>query len=144
MMFEIASGSNRDDLGGAPAPADVIAWYTKRAPDILPPVETTHAGGSGSLRLQERRLRIGGLDPFPGVANVRFVRLLDPERLDLLITDMRTGSIFVVRPYLERQAPKLLGVAKHPCSSEVVDLDRDGHLDLRQANVRARTVRSTS
>jgi hypothetical protein len=134
-MYEISRGSLDKVPEGLPPLADVLSWYTQRAPETLRSIDTTVKKGPGKLRAEGSGLRIGGLDPFPAVANVKFVHLYDERRLDLLVTDLRTGMVFAVRPYLAQQEPKLLGAVKHPCTSEVVDLDQDGNLDLLVADL---------
>jgi len=130
VMFEIARGSQTTIASGFPSLEAVVDWYVERAPEVLPAVDSTVHKGSGGLRLESRGIRLPQLGPFPGTANVRFVRLFGGPGLDLLVTDMRSGAVCALRPYLAQNDVRVLGVVKHPCNTSVVDLDRDGRLDL--------------
>lgn len=127
-MYELTDVIEYTPSGEPPPVEDVIDFYVSRAPAQLPPVDTTVNQGPGPLKLKRNPIKLQGFDPYPGVANVQFVHLLDREHPELLITEMRHNLILLLSP--SRQQARIVGHAQHPCRTEVVDLDGDGHLDL--------------
>ena len=121
--------------GAAPPLEDTLRYYVDRAPERLPPSPSTAGIGPGSFHSSRLSLKLAGIPSFPGTANVKFVKLFDESRLDLLISEMRFGMVLACQPYLEAQTVTLLGRVPHPCHAEVVDLDRNGVKDILVADL---------
>jgi hypothetical protein len=134
-MYAIAKGDAESAPAAFPPLEDAIDFYERRAPEALRPIDTTAGQGPGPLRLASWPLKLQGFAPYPGVSNVRFAHLFDDERLDLVICEMRYGLVLVSQPYLSLEAVRIAGRVPHPCHAEVVDLDRDGRLDLLVADL---------
>ncbi len=71
----------------------------------------------------------------PVVAHVRFLDLDGSRRLQVVATDMRSGFILAGDPRRPDAGLRTLARATSPCHLEVVDLDRDGLLDLLVADL---------
>jgi hypothetical protein len=113
----------------------VVAWYTKEAPDELPlPIipRATHPLPLGFQQITYPVLREATT---PVVSNVNLVHLYDERRLDLLACDMRAGLVMVLSPYLPSPTWKILGKVPNPAHAEVLDLDGDGIKDILVANL---------
>jgi hypothetical protein len=114
-----------------------VAYYEERAPDKLPEAVVTKADKPLCVRLE----RTGYPPLTPGqpatISNVNLVKLFDKDkkRLDILATEMRTGEIMVLKPYEAKPAWQVLGKAANPAHTEVVDLDKDGNLDILVADL---------
>ena len=136
-MYSIARGETEVEIKGFPPIETVVGHYKQEAPERLSPIDSSVAAGPGRLKLERRPLRIQGLDPYPGVTNVRFVHLTDRKRLQLLVCDMRFGMVLLMQPGPEGRVASAfkVGAVPHPCHAEVVDFDGDGHLDVLVANL---------
>lgn len=76
----------------------------------------------------------------PGVANVQFVHLSDPRRLDLLVADMRASGLFLLAPWAPPRQRTLRHLAKElgsPAHVVLQDVDGDGRQDLLVASLGA-------
>ena len=125
----------------APSFASVVAFYQRRAPELLPmlertvpphefPVQFGHTGYRPTLPLSS-----------PGVANVRFVHLSHERKLDVLACDMMNGLVLLLKPYEPEAKLRIVSTAvPHPAHAEVVDLNRDGIKDLVVANLGTATA----
>ncbi|MCZ6795718.1 MAG: VCBS repeat-containing protein [Planctomycetota bacterium] len=129
-MYEIARGDSRTPLENLPPPEAAVAFYTSRAPEELESIATTAGSGPGPLSVKRKPLKLRGLDPYPGVSNVQFVHLLDDERPELLICEMRFGLVLLLDPADPETRARVLGRARNPCRAQVVDLDSDGFRDV--------------
>src|SRR5216684_3242866 len=143
--FEVMQGygfyehSNYDNprlrgMGAVPPPASVIEYFEKRAPEELPRLPPEPALGGQSVRFE--RLDVPyPVNPYPAVSNVNLVHLSDDKRFDLLVCDMRSGEILLLKPYEKDPSWKVLAKLSHPCHAEVVDLNGDGIKDLIVADL---------
>jgi hypothetical protein len=123
-----------------PSFASVVAYYQRRAPEMLPVLEPTIPPHEFSVRFERTGYRPSRRLRSPGVANVRFVHLSDERKLDVLACDMVNGKVFLLKPY--ESAPELRIVTDavpNPVHAEVVDLNRDGIKDLIVANLGSHT-----
>ena len=119
-----------------PSQEGVVKYYLERAPKALPALRefTTDSPPDywKPVKVADDRSR----DDPPAVANVRFVHLFDDRKLDVLICEMASGQIQVLRPY--ESPPRYSVIAKnlfHPAHAEVVDLDGDGFKDVLVADL---------
>jgi hypothetical protein len=128
--------AERSELALQPPPFDtVVRYFEEQAPTELPPALIEYASGPVPVPLT----RIGFAGPPqpkpPAVSNVNLVHLFDKKRLDVLVCDMRTGRIMALSPYEAVPAWRLLGATPNPAHATVIDLDKDGILDVLVANL---------
>jgi hypothetical protein len=134
-MYEMMGQTKDRPPPSAPPIAQVVRYYEERAPERLAPSLSTVQLGPGRLSLEPYPLKLAGLEPFPGTANVHFARLFDDSGIDLLLCDMRFGAVFALQPRRSLSQIRLVGRVPHPCHAEVVDLDQDGARDLLVADL---------
>ena len=134
-MYQIVGETKDAPPGNLPPIEDAIAYFMERAPAELPPSLSTVEVGPGPLHLKRIPLKLGGIPPYPGTANLRFCHLYDDKRLDLLLCEMRFGMVMVIKPYSDLATIGLIANVPHPCHAEVVDLDLDGIRDILVADL---------
>ena len=105
-MYELARGSQKELPAGLPPREEVIAYYNTRAPEGLPGLSHTVGKRSPALSFAPVGVRIGGLDPYPGVSSPRLVKLSRDDRFYLLICEMRFGLVLAARPCSHFRAHK--------------------------------------
>jgi hypothetical protein len=71
----------------------------------------------------------------PAVANVRFADVDGDPRLELLVSDMRSGTVLMGRPYLGRRALTPLAELSNPAHVSMTDFDKDGIKDFLVADL---------
>jgi hypothetical protein len=113
-----------------PALESVVQYYEKRAPLEWPLVVPHISSRPLPVPLQLSGHRPPGQTLTPAVSNVNLVHLFDKRRLDILVCDMRSDQVMVMRPYESTPAWQVLGRVPRPAHAEVVDLDGDGILDI--------------
>jgi hypothetical protein len=113
-----------------PSQESVVRYYEARAPLELPLARPENAAGDVPVRFNRRGFRSADGGTFPAVSNVNLVHLFDPNRLDVLSCDMRSGQVSVLRPYEADPKWRVLATLPFPAHAEVVDLDGDGNLDV--------------
>jgi hypothetical protein len=121
-------------LGAIPPAARVIKYFENRAPEKLPHLPQEPPLGALPVRFQRRDVANPAY-PFPATANVNLVHLSDDKKLDLLVCDMRSGEVSVLKPYEKNPTWKVLAKLASPCHAEVIDLDGDGIKDLIVADL---------
>jgi hypothetical protein len=106
----------------------VVGYYEANAPEHLAP-PANWPGPDQTLPFRKRVLSASGASNY-AAANIRLVDLDHDERLELVVSDMRSGIVYKAK--LHDQQPKLVEVARlsNPAHIEPIDLDRDGALDL--------------
>jgi hypothetical protein len=133
-----------------PPPIDyVVKHYEDRAPEELPPAEFEDASTPLpvlfkpiSIPAPAGELKATG----PVVSNVNLVHLYDDNtsHLDILATDMASGLVMAMQPYVANPMWKVLAHLHHPAHPEepgnpahtqVVDLDGDGVKDILVADL---------
>jgi hypothetical protein len=112
-----------------------LEYYLARAPQVLPPLPKAPADSPIRFRaehftppdptLQQRRI--------PAVGNVAFASLAGGNQLDLLISDMRTQTLFVMAPWASpahRRMNVLAQNVNYPVRANLVDLNASGRSDI--------------
>jgi hypothetical protein len=119
-----------------PSFASVVAYYQRRAPEVLPVLERMVRSDKCPVRFKRTGYRPSRGPLAPGVANVRFVHLSDERRLDVLACDMVNGLVLLLKPYEPEPELRIVTDAvSNPAHAEVVDLNRDGIKDIVVANL---------
>jgi hypothetical protein len=123
-------------LGLVPLAGDLLPtlrYYETSAPDRLPDPEPWPKPEAG---LRFKRRPIAALNPSAAtaIANVRFLDLDRDGRLDVIASDMRSGSILAGLA-ADGFALKPIARLRHPARIEPVDLDGDGLEDLLVADL---------
>ena len=116
--------------------SSIVAYYQNRAPERLPLLEQSHPVGPCPVRFHRTGYRTGDGPRPPAIANVRFVRLSDERKFDVVACDMVNGKVFLLKPYeLQSKVRVVSDAIPNPAHVEVIDLDGDGIKDLLVANL---------
>lgn len=126
----------------APPIESVVRYYEERAPEELAPIVQSPATPS-PVRFE----RVSYPPPTAGeklaISHVNLVRLPAPGRPSpsgdeppsILACDMQSGRVMALRPSDPAPAWKVLARLTNPAHAEVVDLDKDGTLDVLVADL---------
>ena len=111
----------------------LLRFYERRAPAELPaPRRWPPADERGF----ERHMFIPAEPPLdPAYSHVRFVDRTGDGRPEIVASDMRSGDILAGDPGDESGELAFIGRVPHPAKFEIVDLDRDGVLDILVADL---------
>ena len=116
----------------------VTTYFRSKAPARLDTPPWTAQGGGPDLQFS-RRLLGGGVrvrGSQPGAANVRLLELFsDLEGPELVVCDIHSGWVSWTDPDDPEMDLRPIVRLRNPCHSEVVDLDRDGRIDLLVAEL---------
>src|SRR5579859_4002968 len=82
-----------------PPMESVINWFEQRAPEKLPDALFEKSETPLPVRLQRTSCPGLSLDKGTAISNVNLVHLSDEKKLDVLACEMRTGRIFLYKPY---------------------------------------------
>jgi hypothetical protein len=110
----------------------IAYWFEQRAPQTLPSPEPWPEVGTGAARFERKALSYPAAKGPAAIANVRLAKLTAVGATEVIAADMLSGAVLAGGEPL-----KLLGRVPHPCHVEVVDLDKDGRLDLLVADLGA-------
>ncbi len=119
-----------------PPEREVIAYYEAGAPERLPILPRTPDGPGPSRSFVRREIAGPHPDRSTAISHVAIVRLTGRDRADLLACDMASGELLIrTADGPDEPAIVLASDLGHPAHAEVVDLDRDGFLDLLVADL---------
>ena len=118
-----------------PDMAQVLPFYTSRAPEHLPAPEPWPDPGESPVRFTRHALTMPEMPNTPAVSNLALVTLDTDKRLQLLGTDMRQGLVFVGQPGRADGALTILASIPHPSHVTLTDVDKDGMQDLLVADL---------
>lgn len=110
--------------------AQVLPYYTSRAPEHLPAPEAWPAASESPVRFTRSSLTVPDMPDTPAVSNVNLVDLDADRRLDLLATDMRQGLVLSGHPQRPEGGLTVLASIPHPAHVTRTDVDGDGLQDL--------------
>jgi len=131
-------GAPQGTTATPPGDLDVDAierFYKSRAPVSLPTPEPWPPAGEHSPRFARHVLKLPGGDSKPFVSNVRFLDLDGKGELQVVATDMAHGLVMRGSPAAPERGLSVIGRVAAPCHTALVDLDRDGRLDLLVADL---------
>jgi hypothetical protein len=115
--------------------AQVLPFFTSRAPERLPPPAAWPDPAQSPVRFLRRELRMPDMPNTPAVSNVSLVRRGNDSTLELLGTDMRQGLVFTARPGRVDGSLSTLASIPHPAHVTLTDVDGDGNQDLLVADL---------
>jgi FG-GAP-like repeat len=107
----------------------IVAYYEANAPASLPALAAWPAGDQ-TLTFRKRVIDAPKDASAPAVANIRLVDLDHDGRLEMVLSDMRNGTVYKAKPYEERPAFVEIARLSSPAHIEPIDLDGDGILDF--------------
>lgn len=110
----------------------IAYWFEQRAPQALPSPAPWPPVGNEAARFERRPLDGPASKSPAAIANVRLAKRTAEGPTEVIAADMLSGALLAGTGPL-----KALGRVPHPCHVEVVDLDRDGRLDLLVADLGA-------
>lgn len=132
--YAMYAKSRRQDLH-PPTLEETYAYYRQRAPEQLTfpvPAQATH---ELAAKFEVEHLSLDEPDGvLPAVANLSWLQLDTASPPELVVADMRRGTVMAVTPG-SPQTPRVLATLNHPCRVEACDLDRDGMTDLIVADL---------
>lgn len=111
-------------------PEAVVDWFVQRAPAKLdlPPVEVTRQ--PDPLRLIRHDVCIANWTDVAFVSNVLLADVVGGPRPELIVCDMKSGTIFMGKTERPGWSLEPVGKVSYPAHAEAVDLDHDGRVDL--------------
>jgi hypothetical protein len=116
-------------------PDAVVHWLSERAPEKLQLPRLERGQGPGKLRMAKRGIPSGAATSAPFVSHIRLVDVLGDPRPELLVGDMRNGTVLMGRTGQPGWSLEPVAKIPNPAHVEAVDLDADGRLDLVVANL---------
>jgi hypothetical protein len=120
----------------SPPPFDLaVQHFESRAPESLPQPIFSPPAVPAQASFERVAWDLPAKDVTPGIAGVTVARLKEDGRPELIASDMRHGHVLALCPSDPTPAWRTLARLKHPCRSEVVDLDGDGIRDLLVADL---------
>lgn len=134
-MYGYAQGDRPWPRTKIPPIDEPISYFMARAPETLVlPADATGSPPS-PLLFAKHQVTLAGLPGPPAISCVKFVQLAPGRPVQLLISEMRHGLVALWTPSRPADPPQIIGRAKHPSRTTVVDLDQDGIQDVLVANL---------
>ena len=133
--FAMYARSGRQDLQ-PPTIEATVAYYRQPPPEQLDFPQAPPAPHKLAVAFDIERLKIdetGGVKP--AVAHLNWLRLQPQSAPELVVSDMRRGTVMAVTPGQPGAQPRTLATLRHPCHVESCDLDGDGTTDLVAADL---------
>lgn len=123
----------------------VVRYYEERAPSEFPPAQIVPASRPLDTQFEMLSYPPPAGPTRPMISNLQAVRLpplgvTDPEQIarepvTLLACDMQGGRILALRPSDSTPSWKVIAQVPNPAHAEVVDLNKDGILDIIVADL---------
>ena len=113
----------------------ILAYYEGAAPQELPPPEPWPETSNGPVAFARHSLGLRGTTVLPIVANVRLFTMKLERGTFVFASDMSNGLILRGSPARPDAGLEIVARVPNPCHTQVVDLDKDGILDLLVANL---------
>jgi hypothetical protein len=132
--FEFHRTLGRTDIA-APSYESVINYYQNRAPTKLDLRPAEPFSPPPSVLMEPSHFRVPDDQTQPAISNVNLVHLFHPDKLDVLVCDMREGWITAFQPYANPPCNRVLGKASNPAHAEVVELEGNGIKDIIVADL---------
>jgi hypothetical protein len=107
----------------------IVAYYEANAPERLAPPAAWPAPDQ-TLPFRKRLVSAAKDQVAHAVANIRLVDLDHDGRLEMVLSDMRSGVVYKAKPYEEQPTFVRLAQLSSPAHIEPIDLDGDGILDF--------------
>ncbi len=133
--YAMYARSGRQDLQPPPF-EETFAFYRQNAPEQLTFPQPPEAAQKLAVSFQVERLittETGGVKP--AVAHLNWLQLKPDAEPELIVVDMRRGSITALAPGKRDVQPRVLATLNQPCHVESCDLDGDGLIDLVVADL---------
>jgi len=134
LMYGITAGGSTVDISKAPDMQKLIAFFESNAPEALPPIKSTANSGPGSLKIDSTRVQLHREHVFPAISQVDVHRFRNESGSvpRVVFCDMINGFVGTVEFDLSTGSNHIeqLVRARHPAHVEMVDLDKDGLLDI--------------
>jgi hypothetical protein len=134
-MYDYAQSGGPWPKTQIPPIEEPIAYFTARAPEQLPLPPDVSGSPPSPLPLVKHEIRLPELPSPPSISCVKFVRLAENRPAQLLISEMRHGLVALWTPTQPNEPAQILARVAHPSHTTVVDLDRDGSLDILVADL---------
>ena len=126
--YEYYAKSARSDLEPPPLES-VLQYYLHNAPNEMrfPTPPAVDQDWVDRFSISKLDWKEGGYVS-PAITSITWVELMEPGQSQLIVTDMRDGSVSLVSP--NSRSRKLLCRLKNPARVTVCDFDRDGQQDF--------------
>ncbi len=134
-MYSYAESGRPWPMTQIPTVEAATAYWTARAPATLSLPPEVSGSPPSPLAFERQFVELAEIPSPPAVSNVAFVRLADDAPIQLLISDMRHGSLVLWTPSRPDEPAKVIGRVRHPSRTQVVDLDGDGIRDVLVADL---------
>lgn len=122
--------------GGYPSLESVVRFYETRAPAEFSIPIPSRTLARPPVSFSPTHVRMPNADkPSPGTTFVDLVHLTSRSKHELLVCDGWSGQVAVCDPDRPADSWKVLAKLNSPARATVVDLDRDGRLDLIVADM---------
>lgn len=126
--YEFYAVSGRTDLQ-PPPPELVLRYYYENAPERIVFPDPPAIDADWTARFNTTKLDWKDADYIvPAISSIAWIDLMIPGESDLIVTDMRDGSISLVNPVSRTR--KVLGRVSNPARVTACDFDGDGLQDL--------------
>lgn len=133
--FEFYARSGRSDLQ-PPALQSVLQFYRSHAPEQIVFPEPLAVNTLWRSRFEQEKLDWKDESYVsPAISSIHWIQFMPEGEFRLIVTDMRDGSISLVKPVPEQTTRKIIGRVGNPARVTSCDLNQDGSTDLVVADL---------